>query len=115
MSVTRLAYVISEEFNEASSSAKEALSSTAAQSSPSCNDVPPAQTTTGTTPNCCQFYIVKEGDTCGSIEAKYAISDQLFGEMNTGIDANCDNLDTGIAYVFSSPLAYDLVIKTNFE
>ncbi|KAI1147317.1 hypothetical protein F4825DRAFT_437731 [Nemania diffusa] len=49
----------------------------------------------GTISNCKTFYLVKSGDTCGTIDAQYGLSLATFRTWNTMINADCTNLFLG--------------------
>ena len=60
---------------------------------------PPTNVATGTiTTNCTGYHTVVPGDSCGSIETKYSITDALFHAMNPELTSACTNLIAGDAY-----------------
>ena len=60
---------------------------------------PPANVAPGTiTTNCTGYYTVVSGDSCGTIETKYGITDALFHSMNPELTSTCTNLILGDAY-----------------
>ncbi|KAL4770522.1 hypothetical protein BDW60DRAFT_217940 [Aspergillus nidulans var. acristatus] len=58
----------------------------------------PAPTTSGTTSNCYEWYVVHSGDTCNQIASIYGISLQELRLWNPSIREDCSNLRSGHAY-----------------
>lgn len=58
----------------------------------------PTWTVSGTTPYCYTWHVVESGDACSTIEKTYGISDADFRSWNPGLDDNCYNILSGIAY-----------------
>ncbi|VDC05352.1 unnamed protein product [Peniophora sp. CBMAI 1063] len=52
---------------------------------------------------CLQYYTVQTGDSCLGIETVYGISDVQFRTWNPEIDANCGNIEVGLAYCIFGP------------
>lgn len=48
--------------------------------------------------NCAKWYVIQDGDYCQSVSIAYSISLSDFYFLNPEINANCTNLDLGIAY-----------------
>lgn len=66
----------------------------------------PTQTVAGTTPYCYEWYTVGSGGTCYAIETEYDITMTELVALNTGINADCTNLELNVAYCVSGvPLA----------
>ena len=60
---------------------------------------PPSNVATGTiTTNCTGYHTIVTGDSCGSIETNYNITDTLFHSMNPELTSTCTNLVIGDAY-----------------
>ncbi|PIL32555.1 hypothetical protein GSI_05258 [Ganoderma sinense ZZ0214-1] len=56
---------------------------------------------------CLQYYSAQPGDTCLGIETIFTLRDEEFRTWNPEIDANCANLQVGLAYcVFGPYVAY---------
>ncbi|GKZ21588.1 hypothetical protein AbraCBS73388_007489 [Aspergillus brasiliensis] len=62
-----------------------------------------APTQTGITADCQEFYMVKSGDTCTSIEAQFGITFGEFYSWNPSIGSGCTNLWLGYAYCVKGP------------
>ncbi|KAE9378249.1 carbohydrate-binding module family 50 protein [Stipitochalara longipes BDJ] len=78
--------------------------STVTSSTPStsaCNIAPPMETQPGTTPYCCEWYVVQPGDTCDSITTTVDIAAGTIYELNPELLADCYNLALGYAYCVS--------------
>ncbi|KAN0108608.1 hypothetical protein V8E51_008350 [Hyaloscypha variabilis] len=73
----------------------------AAPSSSTCNVAPPLPTQEGTTPYCCEWYIVQPGDTCEIITSGLGITAGTIYELNPELYADCYNLALGNAYCVS--------------
>ncbi|EFR03334.1 hypothetical protein MGYG_06331 [Nannizzia gypsea CBS 118893] len=58
---------------------------------------PPAPTQSGSPDNCNKWHIVKQGDTCAAIEARYKINDVKLHRYNPGVNEQCTNLRVGSA------------------
>ena len=58
----------------------------------------PTWTVPGTTSMCYTWHVVTQGESCSSVQAKYGISSAEFRSWNPGLDQNCYNILTGIAY-----------------
>ncbi|KAL3431929.1 hypothetical protein BDV09DRAFT_188003 [Aspergillus tetrazonus] len=58
----------------------------------------PAPTTSGTTFNCYEWYVVHSGDTCNQIASIYGISLQELRLWNPSLREDCSNLRPGYAY-----------------
>ncbi|KZV65858.1 carbohydrate-binding module family 50 protein [Peniophora sp. CONT] len=52
---------------------------------------------------CLQYYTVQAGDSCLGIETVYGITDNEFRIWNPEIDANCGNIQVGLAYCVFGP------------
>jgi len=48
--------------------------------------------------SCYEWYTVKYGDTCETIESEYGITLDYLRSLNTYVDAACDNMWVGDAY-----------------
>jgi LysM repeat protein len=60
---------------------------------------PPGPTFTGSPANCNSWYLIVEGDTCGSVEAKFGITHQEFLAWNPAVSSDCvTNFWLGQAY-----------------
>lgn len=68
---------------------------------------PPGPTMTGEPPNCNNWYLIKDGDSCGTVEAAYGITHEQFLEWNPAVSSDCaTNFWLGEAYcVGVGPLA----------
>jgi hypothetical protein len=69
-------------------------------SSSTCQSVAPTYTPPGTTPDCCEFYIIEPMNDCATVEEKFGLTLQEFRDLNTAVDSTCSNLLLGIAFVF---------------
>ncbi|KAJ6030995.1 hypothetical protein N7540_001727 [Penicillium herquei] len=79
---------------------------TATASTTSSFVTPPAETVSGTTPECYEWYVVQSGDGCDTIESEYGLTEAEFIALNTYIDTACDNLWPGYSYCVSGiPIA----------
>ncbi|KAL4946596.1 hypothetical protein BDV06DRAFT_218311 [Aspergillus oleicola] len=58
----------------------------------------PAPTTSGTTDQCYEWYVVRPGDTCDLISASYGISVADIRLWNPSVNLECSNLRSGRAY-----------------
>ncbi|RDW68879.1 uncharacterized protein DSM5745_08639 [Aspergillus mulundensis] len=58
----------------------------------------PAPTTSGTTANCYEWYVVQSGDTCNRIAMSYSITIDDIRRWNPSVRADCSNLRSGRAY-----------------
>ncbi|GBF63438.1 LysM domain-containing protein [Trichophyton mentagrophytes] len=65
--------------------------------------IPPAPTSTGTTPSCGRYYEVVAGDQCNTIALHFGITVDAFLSLNTQIDERCSNLWIAYAYCFKYP------------
>ncbi|KAI1166824.1 hypothetical protein F5B18DRAFT_676807 [Nemania serpens] len=59
---------------------------------------PPAPTPSGTTPDCCEWYVVQSGDYCRLIETNYDITMAQLQFWNPSLAADCSNLFLGEAF-----------------
>ncbi|KAH8896311.1 hypothetical protein GQ53DRAFT_743558 [Thozetella sp. PMI_491] len=60
---------------------------------------PPGPTMTGSPANCNNWYLVKDGDNCGTVEAAYGITHVQFIKWNPAVSADCaTNFWIGEAY-----------------
>ena len=73
-------------------------------SASSCYVTAPTNNPSGTTPYCCQWYVVQGGDTCDSITEALNLTAGTLYELNTELLLDCYNLIGGEAYVDCSPL-----------
>ncbi|KAL3427273.1 hypothetical protein PVAG01_00782 [Phlyctema vagabunda] len=78
--------------------AQTTASSFVVPSSTSCKVPPPTYAPASSNFECCRWYIVEPGEDCAVVELKNNVSDAQFRELNPGIDENCFNLYSGIAY-----------------
>ncbi|KAM5541623.1 hypothetical protein V8D89_004813 [Ganoderma adspersum] len=53
--------------------------------------------------SCLQYYTTQPGDTCLGIEAIFTLTDDEFRTWNPEIDANCANIQVGLAYCVFGP------------
>lgn len=63
---------------------------------------PPAQTESGASPDCYEWYVVQTGDTCDAIEQTYSITSAQFMAWNPEVDSACD-IYAGYAYCINGP------------
>jgi LysM repeat protein len=88
-------------------------SGTPSSSSSSATFVPaPTTTAAGTTSSCYMWYIVNSGDTCNAIDTTYSITLSQFLIWNTGVNADCTNIQVGLAYCVSSPVQQSSATST---
>jgi hypothetical protein len=68
-------------------------------STPTATPTPPADTHPGQPANCNKWHVVKDGDTCPSVEALYMISADQFFAWNPAVSKDCGtNFWLGYAY-----------------
>ncbi|KAL4966909.1 uncharacterized protein BDV14DRAFT_207712 [Aspergillus stella-maris] len=58
----------------------------------------PAPTTSGTTDQCYEWYVVRAGDTCDMISAVYGVPVEDIRLWNPSLNSECSNLRSGRAY-----------------
>ncbi|KFY10780.1 hypothetical protein V491_07476 [Pseudogymnoascus sp. VKM F-3775] len=68
---------------------------------------PPAPTVVGSTPKCKQWYVIKNGDTCPGIAAKFDVTKTEVNLWNTYINMGCTNIWANYAVCVSSPIVED--------
>ena len=64
----------------------------------------PNPTNTGSTPQCNNRYTIQSGNTCGTIETNYGITQAELVAWNSYIDITCNNLWVGYSVCVSSPI-----------
>lgn len=67
----------------------------------------PTQTVTGTTSDCCVWYVTKSGDYCDLIDTTFGITLDQFLAWNTYVNADCTNLWPAYAYCVDSSVVID--------
>jgi hypothetical protein len=78
--------------------ASSTTASAAASSASSCHVAAPTTTQSGTTPNCCQWYVIQAGDTCDSITGDLDLAAGNIYELNPELLPDCYKLTIGNAY-----------------
>lgn len=59
---------------------------------------PPSPIASGTTRKCGSYYLVQAGDYCQLVALNQTITLSLFLAVNSGVDAQCSNLQKGVYY-----------------
>ncbi|KAL4788805.1 hypothetical protein BDV19DRAFT_395640 [Aspergillus venezuelensis] len=72
----------------------------------------PAPTTSGTTDQCYEWYVVRAGDTCDMISAVYGVSVEDMRLWNPSLNVECSNLRSGRAYCVHGEVTLDRLSVT---